>query len=542
MTPYFLYFMFFLMLFEIGLILYRWPFLRSKTKLGPWTSKDFAILVGSILLLLVAFIVLWGTMLPKLTESPHIRDMVNAISGTLAHILHRPFFPMRSAMHVKPAWFSKTNAPIAIIILLGAFIGPALQFGKTPTKFRVKRLIISAIAGFIFAIIAAIITVLYAARISESHVTTLLHEITFMRVLGFITLWLTLSMMFFALWDFTATVRVLKKTKGLLNASIFVLRANSRHYGGMFAHILLGITFVGFFGSTIGSTKDKIVLQSGRFVESAGHIFAFAGLTSRFSASESFGTLTSNIVVTKKDQHPLPSELTIKGHDIAASDEGPYLVILHGAKDKELWASLYASTVLFKDLKVIDHKGTDVTIGMRDRRVLKVLPEVVHRYENSLIDWATQFADVTIMAAQDQPMFKLSFSNKALSDAFVDGLTHPVDQVMWTGLWGKDDLIVMIKDKGMVMRPEMRFYTYFDQATSEVSIDYGVFYNIYIASSGAKGADLAGLTIMVTPLASFVFLSTLLMLLWILVYKPLKSKVHVEETSTAPVTLKEEKA
>lgn len=527
MTPYFLYFMLFVAIFSLILMVAGWRFLKPRHHISSLLSRETFVLAGVLVFLLLGFVVLWGTMLPKLTQSPSIRGMMNSLGSSWANVIGKPYFPLTSAMHVGPKWFNRIAAPFAFLILILAAIGPALRMGFKPVKSTIRRAAWSAGLALVFAVAISIATIFFIASLSGQSISVVFKMADAKQFWGFGVLIAGLWVLNFAIADLVITSLYIKKN---MKISFFMamkrlIRGNTRRYSAHFAHSIIAILAIGFFAGSIGAARNKIVLEPGRFVEVANNIFGFAGLSSRFSASESFATLTSHIVVMPKNRTVDPSTLNIPNIKVQQVDEGPYLLIPDGRTKPAIWARLYAGSVAMQDLKPenIDRARNQVILTAKDPKALEVIPDIYRRWVRGLQAWAGDMGrhELTVQPGTTRPIITLTFQHSDVFNAFLSGLKPP-ENVFWVGVWKDRDLIIMVKGPGKVLTPEMRYYTFFDQPTSEVSIDLGLLYNVYVASSGAKGADLAGLTILVTPLANFIFLGNFLLLLLILLYWPHK--------------------
>src|SRR6266852_3054454 len=101
-------FMIVILIFSFGLVIYRLPLLRARHELDSWVSREAAFLVNNWILLFSAFLVLFATMFPTLTE---------AITG--------------DRLTVGPPFFIKWMRPIGLILLLLTGIAPLLAWRKS---------------------------------------------------------------------------------------------------------------------------------------------------------------------------------------------------------------------------------------------------------------------------------------------------------------------------------------------------------------------------------------------------------------------------
>src|SRR5712692_5349222 len=101
-------FMVVILAFSFGLVIYRLPLLKARNELDSWMSREAAFMVNNWILLFSAFLVLFATMFPTLTE---------AITG--------------DRLTVGPPFFIKWMRPIGLILLLLTGIAPLLAWRKS---------------------------------------------------------------------------------------------------------------------------------------------------------------------------------------------------------------------------------------------------------------------------------------------------------------------------------------------------------------------------------------------------------------------------
>src|SRR5881398_1054912 len=101
-------FMVAILTFSFGLVIYRLPLLKSRNELDSWVSREAAFMVNNWILLFSAFFILFGTMLPTLSE---------AITGT--------------RLTVAAPFFNKWMAPIGLILLFLTGLGPLTAWRKS---------------------------------------------------------------------------------------------------------------------------------------------------------------------------------------------------------------------------------------------------------------------------------------------------------------------------------------------------------------------------------------------------------------------------
>src|SRR5882672_6112893 len=104
------FFLAFLVLAAAGgfaLLAWRWPALEAESKLESMVSREAAFLFNNLILIVIAFSVLWGTLFPILSEW---------IKGT--------------KVTVGPPFFNQVNVPLGLLLLLLTGIGPLIAWRR----------------------------------------------------------------------------------------------------------------------------------------------------------------------------------------------------------------------------------------------------------------------------------------------------------------------------------------------------------------------------------------------------------------------------
>ncbi len=106
--PFFLYFIGIIIVFSIFSICRALPQLKTRQPIYSFFSKEAGFLLNNILLLIMLFVIFWGTMYPAITEV----------------LLHK-------RISVSAVWFNQWITPLGLIILLLTSLGPLLAWRKT---------------------------------------------------------------------------------------------------------------------------------------------------------------------------------------------------------------------------------------------------------------------------------------------------------------------------------------------------------------------------------------------------------------------------
>ncbi|HEU4699199.1 MAG TPA: heme lyase CcmF/NrfE family subunit [Gemmatimonadales bacterium] len=102
----------------------RWPLLEPETKLESVLSREAAFLFNNLLLVGIAFSVLWGTLFPILSE---------AVRGT--------------KITVGPPFFNRVNVPLGLLLLALTGIGPLIAWRKASSANLKRQFTWPVVAG-----------------------------------------------------------------------------------------------------------------------------------------------------------------------------------------------------------------------------------------------------------------------------------------------------------------------------------------------------------------------------------------------------------
>jgi cytochrome c-type biogenesis protein CcmF len=203
----------------------RWPALEPEAELESLASREAAFLFNNLVLVGIAFSVLWGTLFPILSE---------AIRGT--------------KISVGPPFFNRVNGPLGILLLLLTGIGPLIAWRKTsiPNLRRQFRWPLAAAA--------ATVALLFALGMRDWYALVAL------AIAGFVTG--TIGQ------EFWRGVRARRKLyhEGLALAFGRLIGRNRRRYGGYLVHAAIVIYFVAFVGSAFKVTREA-TLRVGESIE-----------------------------------------------------------------------------------------------------------------------------------------------------------------------------------------------------------------------------------------------------------------------------------
>ncbi|HEX5449092.1 MAG TPA: heme lyase CcmF/NrfE family subunit [Gaiellaceae bacterium] len=216
-------------LFSLGLILWRLPLLKARTKLESAISREAAFLYNNLLLVALCLTVLWGVLFPIVTQ------LVTGETRTMG----RPYYD-----------FFLRAFGLPLLLLMG--IGPLIAWRKTSVRALSKTLVWPLVTS----VVAGVVLVLIGAGTSSPG----LIAYTFSAfVLG------------------TIGLELVRGTRA--TGSLFVLIArNRRRYGGYVVHAAIVLLAIGIAGSSAYGTNRVVKLQPGQSASVAGYTLTYTGI------------------------------------------------------------------------------------------------------------------------------------------------------------------------------------------------------------------------------------------------------------------------
>jgi cytochrome c-type biogenesis protein CcmF len=236
------FFLFFLLVAAAAsVILYvnRLPLLQAEATLESIVSREASFLFNNLLLIGIAFSVLWGTLFPILSE---------AVKGT--------------KVTVGPPFFNQVNIPLGLALLTMMGIGPLIAWRRASIP-NLRRQ--------------------FAAPVTTAVFVLLILLVAGMRDIG--------ALLAFTLGGFVLATVVQEFARGArarhrqygeptLLAVFQLLSRNRRRYGGYIVHVAIVLLFIAFAGMAF-KTETQATLRPGETATLQGpdgHVYAFTHL------------------------------------------------------------------------------------------------------------------------------------------------------------------------------------------------------------------------------------------------------------------------
>ncbi|MBA3659738.1 MAG: heme lyase CcmF/NrfE family subunit [Gemmatimonadales bacterium] len=242
----------------------RWPELEADVRLESVLSREAAFLFNNLLLVGIAFSVLWGTLFPILSE---------LVRG--------------SKITVGAPFFNRVNIPLGLLLLGLTGIGPLIAWRKASAA-NLRRQFIAPLASG-----AVVLVGLLAAGVRDFYAIMAIALGGF--VLGTIT------------QEFWRGTRARRRMHGesLPLAFVRLTGRNRRRYGGYLVHLGILIYFVAFAGMAF-KVEEEATLKPGESVmlrSPFGHTYRFTHVgISQYEALNRF--VSAATVEVQKDGRP----------------------------------------------------------------------------------------------------------------------------------------------------------------------------------------------------------------------------------------------
>ncbi|HEY8197093.1 MAG TPA: heme lyase CcmF/NrfE family subunit [Gemmatimonadales bacterium] len=233
---FFLAFLIIVAVLSFTLLYTRWGLLEADVRLESVVSREAAFLFNNLLLVGIAFSVLWGTLFPILSE---------LVRGT--------------KITVGVPFFNRVNVPLGLLLLALTGVGPLIAWRKASTS-NLRRQFIAPVACGLITLAA-----LLAIGVRDFYATVA------MALAGFVAGTIV--------QEFYRGVRARRRMHGESIPLAFarLIGRNRRRYGGYIVHVAVLIYFVAFAGMAF-KREQEATLKPGDSVEMSspfGHTYRF---------------------------------------------------------------------------------------------------------------------------------------------------------------------------------------------------------------------------------------------------------------------------
>ncbi len=234
---YFLVFLCLIVVFSLGLFIFRLPKLRPEQDFESAISREGSFLLNNFLLLGITFATLWGTLFPLISQAfGHQSETVGAV------------------------FYNRVNGPIFAILLLAMGVGPLLAWKRTSMRTLLRNLLVPMVAAAACALILPLVGIRDVAA-----------------NIGFAICAFTALAILYELWRGVRVRHAHGEPYAL--ALIMLIRRYSRRYGGYIVHLGLVCLALGVIGSQIFQSERDANLKPGQSVTIGDYKLIYFGNT-----------------------------------------------------------------------------------------------------------------------------------------------------------------------------------------------------------------------------------------------------------------------
>ncbi|NVB36514.1 heme lyase CcmF/NrfE family subunit [Pseudenhygromyxa sp. WMMC2535] len=239
---------------SFGVLLWRWPLLRSRAELESPLSREFAFLLNNWLLLAMAFFVLGSTLWPTLSEWL-LGERITIRESHYNHYM--------------------TPAGLALLLLMG--VGPLLAWRRSSSESLQRQFLIPLVVGGVGLLLAMVVE---AMRLEGQASAAQLGAAWGDHVWALACFGLCAFTGATIVQEFARGVAVAKRNNpklSLVDASIRLLGKARRRYGGYIIHLGVVLIFFGFAGKSYGVDR-KINATPGEVIVLGDYEITHLGL------------------------------------------------------------------------------------------------------------------------------------------------------------------------------------------------------------------------------------------------------------------------
>lgn len=290
----FLIFLFAALLISLSFLVYRIPDLRSRNQLDSWLSRESSFLYNNLLLVGIAFAILWGTLFPIISE---------AVRGV--------------KITVGPPFFNAIATPIGLGLLLLTGLCPLIAWRRSTLGKFLKKILLPAL----FSMAGAIILYLFGVR-------TVYSLISFSLCIFVLA---TLFLEFFT----GAKTRHLMFAENYLKALYNLVSKNKRRYGGYIIHAGVVLAFIAITGSAF-NTEKQVTVKKGESFNINAYRLRYDSLSSYPTANKH--TVIASLTLFNEDHNKgvlFPEKSLYKGQDQPTTE-----VAIHTSLKEDLYVIL----------------------------------------------------------------------------------------------------------------------------------------------------------------------------------------------------------
>jgi len=538
LTPFFLWYQVVLIVAAAGLILYRWKDLKPAGRIESYLSREALVVAAVLLLLMAVFVVVWGTLLPKFSESPAVLAVVDRALAAIASLTGQVHVPLTGAVNVGPEWFNKAVGPIGIAVLALTALGPVFVLRQAPGEVaRGTAWRTLAVGAGLAVVIAAALVLARGAGLATasgmpfvSACSLYLRSLSWAGVYGLLAVTFAMQVLGVASLDWVRSVRARRSAKGesVRAAAGVLFRENPRRYGGHLVHIGVALTFLGYAGAAGKLVKKDAVLAPMEETTLGGRALRFLGTKDRWEPAGGYAALEAFFLVYPKGR-PIDAgavdsvRAALPDASSVEAGEPPFVAVRFSSEEAArgflVTTSARATLAPSLALSGVDRGRREVRLVPRRPEVLRVLPESFKRLAQAasvVTDGAGKDRLTLRVGGRGDLTMTVTAADDAAFDAMLAGWqARDESPILAARAIGNQPTVVEVvpAGAGVLMSPEVRHYLKSENPTTEVEIEPGLLSDLYLAATPAQGAGEVNLTAMDHPMMSSLWLGAVIALL-----------------------------
>jgi c-type cytochrome biogenesis protein CcmF len=156
LADYFLYYMFFIAAVSAALLIWRWRALKAPERIQSFMSKEAFFVLNNLALVICAFIVIWGTVYPKVSEWEVFRGLYNGVIDFGNKVTGAGFERITEAQNLGEDWFNMIMVPFGLVLLFLMALGPLVAWRRM--KVRTDWTLVGGLVAICIALIVSKVT------------------------------------------------------------------------------------------------------------------------------------------------------------------------------------------------------------------------------------------------------------------------------------------------------------------------------------------------------------------------------------------------
>ena len=561
LSDYFIVYMVVIAAVSYGLLMWRWHALRAKERIESFLSREAFFVLNNVMLVLCAFVVMWGTLYSKISEAKGFQNLYNSVVGLMANFnIHME--ELHQAQDLGEPWFNRVMVPTGIALLFLTAVGPLIAWRRTTMKsFRgvfLIPLMLSSVPMFVGTLSIVIWrSWTYGALINGSIFDGYSLWVVLVE-LGDFYAWLTIWFGLFVLtgvgWEYWKGGRIRQRKRGgSLVGNMWTLSLKAkRRYGGYIIHIGAAMAFVGFAGVAFKTRAREAPLQLGHTRQLGKYHLTFAKMEDAYAEGEGFASTVAHVVVLQPKETVPVEEVDRVVAWLDSKNYGPFQVEtrIHSAKIM-LWfektehqdmarEELYLRGLFRERFVPLGFQKGDALwsrrFGFRDQKLIQVVPQVKDKHldharltlgslgtgralvrraaanELSVI-WACESErKACAKARRTNPKAECTCADFDRAQALLREDKAPLEDVLLAQVNVKHGALEIVTSRtGKLLSPEVRRYQKHGSPTTEVAIWSRPHEDVYLAMRPDHAKSFINLVAYVNPLINLLWLGSVLM-------------------------------